>query len=808
MRILVIICLSVFLVSCHPQTSVFTIDNENSVGIENDKLAIHFSKNNGQLLKLINKGTNDNYLKNEGKASIFRLFVNTTTMPKLKAGAHDNDYGGVIVEPSNCYLLNSSFEKEQSNGTLRLTYKAKEVPLEIALSIRLDHGKESFDSHLEVRNVSHDDVSVYAAFPYLSGICLGTDANSNLMVNMWDRGYPGEKAWENVTGGVYGQNVMMQWQCVYDPIVKEGLAIVTMDTLFTNKIYSCVPDGGLNVLYFDEQTLTKGKAFSWPENRIMAFNGNWRKAARAYGEWFSTNVETQKVPAWYKKEVVKRASTWLPSQETVSSNKRVKGEELFKSFRQLHDAYRGTYNDCMEIAMWNEGVNLWPETYGPWMSSGFIGFRSDLGGLEDFTRGVEECHKYGRRVGMYVAGYGIRKDSPLLKGEWKKYAIVKNERGVPLMDYRNGDNIYGAFCCPGYKPWQDNIIRVCCMLAKAGVDEIRLDELGFPFKPCFNPEHHHESPYNSNKWMRTMLKRVRQATDSINPDLFISTEFFMDYFSESTNGALVMDCSGHEIDAMKVALPDYLPLSYHASASEAAFKGAIMAKTESLRKDWAWGNIGAEKPDDFTEENNRELLWHELAGTLQDAVIYGEISEWDPVALNNSKWMGHLWKSDSYWVLTGGHVDGEPLREDVLVQLPEVPKGVKKVYEFNLETLQMRETEIDVKNEAGQVQLKFPMSAVLFPFKNCKPLPLIQQRMDGKEIKVEVSLYSPWSDDSRQYELSRITMNAPGFEVEQEIIDDKKLFTIHLGEGVSANEYYYTISGDCMNAKRWFSIRE
>ena len=36
----------------------------------------------------------------------------------------------------------------------------------------------------------------------------------------------------------------------------------------------------------------------------------------------------------------------------------------------------------------------------------------------------------------------------------------------------------GFFCCHGYKPWQDNIVRVCRMLAETGIDEIRLDELG------------------------------------------------------------------------------------------------------------------------------------------------------------------------------------------------------------------------------------------------------------------------------------------------------------------------------------------
>ncbi len=57
---------------------------------------------------------------------------------------------------------------------------------------------------------------------------------------------------------------------------------------------------------------------------------------------------------------------------------------------------------------------------------------------------------------------------------------------------------------------------------------------------------------------RPVLRRIRETVDQINPELVISTEFFMDYFHTYTNGALVMDCSGAELDAMKIAMPGYL----------------------------------------------------------------------------------------------------------------------------------------------------------------------------------------------------------------------------------------------------------
>ena len=477
----------------------------------------------------------------------------------------------------------------------------------------------------------------------------------------------------------------------------------------------------------------------------------------------------------------------------------------------MHDMFKGTYNDCMEIAMWNEDVNLWPLTYGPWMSSGFIDFRSDLGGVSAFRKGLETCHRYGRKVAMYVAGYGARKESPMFEGRWQRSAIMINKQGDYDTAYRSDIEIYGAFNCPGYKPWKDNIIRICTMLAETGVDEIRLDEIGFPFRPCFNPEHNHESPYDCNKWMMDYLKEIREATDRINPELVITTEFFMDYFHISTNGALVMDCAGNEIDAMKIALPGYLPLSYHASASEAAITGAIMSKIDSRRNNWAWANIGTEKPDDYDEDFVQDLAWHELYPTFADAVTYGDITDWDPIALNDTKWMGHLWKAKDFWVLTGGHVDATPLKEEyVKVKLPQLPSCIKKAYEFNIETLEMHEAEISRIDNEITILLKSSVSAVLLPLPSCPPLPIIEQKQivssESAKIEVRVFLFAPWRVSTEFDGLSSIKLTAPGFKVTDSIDKNIKTFTIYVTDDTPDNDFYYTITGDCLNAKRWFNM--
>ncbi|WP_223551915.1 DUF6259 domain-containing protein [Aestuariivivens sp. NBU2969] len=815
-KIVILPLIVFFLMACsNLYSNEAVIDNENFIGLQNKSLSVVFNKQSGQLVSVTNKNTNDNYIKTPNGGNIFRFFVNAKAMPRLKAGSQHNDYGGVIIDPSTCKLDTFEIIKKEVSNVLVLNYLFENLNVQIKLQLELFNDANNFDAHIAVTNAGKESFSGYLAFPYLTGICIGEDKSANLAVNMWDRGYPGAKAWERPLGGVYGKDVSMQWQTVYETEGKQGLAFITMDKDFSNKVLSTFPEGGMSSLYFDQKVIEPSKTNAWPSARFLVYNGNWRTAAKAYNNWFDNNVQTRNIPEWYKEEISTRSSTWFPTKETVAENKQDFNSNSFTSFQQLHSLFSNPIfgndiNDCMEIAMWNEGVNIWPDTYGPWMSSGFIDYRSDLGGEEAFKKGVEICHAYGRRVGMYVAAYGARTTSPIFEGNWEQFAI-KNRNGKPVMDYRKGKEIYGAFNCPGYKPWQDNLIRICTMLAEAGVDEIRLDEFGFPFRPCFNEAHEHKSPFNANTWMRECLKRIREATDKINPELFLSTEFYMDYFNESTNGALIMDCPGNEIDAMKVAMPNYVPLSYHASSSEAAITGAIMSKTESRRNNWAWGNVGVEKPDDYNEDFVVNLRWHELHPTFSEAVTYGDVTEWDPIAENDPKWMGHVWKSKDYWVLTGGHIDATPLpTAEVRVKLPELPEAINNAYEFNVETLEMREVPILRKDEEVYISLQSAVSAVLFPFESCEPLPIIVQKGEidkgNESLVIEVSLFAPWNNEKTSYNLDNIYLNAPGFEVSNKVVDKVKTFIIHKGDTIPKGNYHYSVLGDCMKVKRWFEV--
>ncbi|MGN6495688.1 MAG: DUF6259 domain-containing protein, partial [Agriterribacter sp.] len=788
--------------------------DDKSITIGNEFILLSFDARTGALTALTNKKTGDNYLKNPKAGNLFRLYANTNEMAELTAGPHNENNGGDIIEPANCVLKNHTIKRTGLATVLELNVMPPDLPLGIQLKIVLENGREYFDCYLKVQNTGSSTSNVYASVPYLSGIELGTKPADNLAVNMWDRGYPGIKAWQQNSGGVYGREVSMQWQCVYEPSLNEGLAFITMDTAFSNKILTCFPGGGMQALYFDRKLIAPGMEAGWSAARIAVFNGNWRTAAKLYKAWCADNLHPRPVPAWYKNEVAIRGSAWIPNKEAVQQAKESGQKSRFTSFEQLPLLYRGGYADCLEMAMWNEEVNLFPETYGPWMSSGLLDFRSDLGGKAAFEAGVKRVHRYGRKVAMYIAGYGIRTSSPLFKNEdWKNWAIINNEKGEINFGYRGekDSEIYGIFNCVGYKPWQDNIIRVCTMLAKAGIDEIRLDEIGFPFKPCFNKAHQHDSPYGSHQWTREFLRRIREALDKINPELVISTEFFMDYFHTYTNGALVMDCSGAELDAMKVAMPGYLAMSYHAGAAEAMLTGAVMGKPTAYRQDWAWAHVGTEKPAGYPAGPGISLPVYELYPAFADAFIKANPAEKDPFAPADAKWIGHLWKGSQYWVMTGGHEDLTPLPfGEVEVVLPELPSTFKYAYAFDMVSLNMKAVKIERNSSKIAVRLQQPLSLVFFPAPDCPPLPLIeavQKLKQDQVLKVDVRLFAPWNKNVLSKAANNFQLKVPGFSSRsRKIKADTYSFEIDVPAGTEPNNYLMQAAGDCLFARKWFTV--
>src|SRR5690606_10921283 len=147
--------------------------------------------------------------------------------------------------------------------------------IEVTVKFRLEQDADYIDSELTVSNsAGTSERTVHAVFPYFSGLHIGEPDSDNFVVDMWDRGYPGTKAWERPNGGVYGKEVSMQWQCVYgNSPSADGLSFIVMDTALMNKVLCTFPKGGMQAFYLDGIQLGPNAVYCLPSARIQVFSG-------------------------------------------------------------------------------------------------------------------------------------------------------------------------------------------------------------------------------------------------------------------------------------------------------------------------------------------------------------------------------------------------------------------------------------------------------------------------------------------------------------------------------------------------------
>jgi len=783
-----------------------------TLGLANQHLSLMFDRSTGALVGLKNLATDDEYLKKPGGGNPFRCLLDTTRLPKsvsqpgwtATAGKAEGAMGGTVVDPSNCTLAGSAFKRIGRAGVLTLTLRHAEPDLEFVLEVTLPDDAVAADWSLAIRNVGSEPHTVMTALPYLTGLCLGSDPKTNQGIRMFDRGLPCEPAWCN-SGGVYGYHVSMQWQSVYDVAANEGLAFIVMDPELLNKTIRRFPGGGMSALCFDPQPLAPGAELRCPPVRVVVHTGNWRVAARHYRTWIANAFKLRKTPAWMA-EVDLRSSLWIPKPEAVAKAKAT-GQDAITSFTGVpaHN-YLKNQLDNIEWAMYWDGIRAHPEIFGPYSQDGMYEPRTDLGGAKALKQTTHELRRIGRHTILYLGARRVVLASDLWKTRdhrtWMRFRDAKGSlhgHAPPAID-----------ACDGYEPWQDHLAAVCKrLLEQSGADGIRLDEFGCAFRPCFNPAHHHKSPYNSLQWTRQLLRKVRAAMDEVNPDALLLTENFTDFYHESCDAALLMFYPGRDIDAMRVAMPTYRGLGYHPGAVETALNGEIANRTHACRRDFVWGGRTPgfpPKPAGYSDGPGPNLRWHELRASFREATWNGEVTDIDPMAPADPRWLGRLWRTPHYWLLVGGHEDASPLAGPTQVTLPKLPEGVTQAWEFDAATLRRRDAQLRRDDDGIHLTVTSAFGAVLLPLPTCPPLvemadvPPLQP---GKPAVAPLTVFAPWR---RGQVAVPVTVRMPGLEVTPSAATLPCEVRIGLPKDVLPGYYSLRATGECLPLKRWIHV--
>jgi hypothetical protein len=456
---------------------------------------------------------------------------------------------------------------KKKGSTLHLTYS--EGPWQAEMTVSLE---EQFSRWgLKVKNVSDQPCSMMGVFPFLNGVRVG-NGKKNLMAVNDESGYVRPlwakrvgKDFYKERGGIYGQglNMSMQWGCMFDEETKDALGFIVEDKEIRNKeiVYE---KPAVQVRYFPPVMVKPGETYDFPTVRILVYVGDWKPTASHYHQWFTKAFKIVKPPAWAGK-IDSHRGRWVfkHDQELTQSKEAVDMLGNFmSSFAELPAMYLREPADLFEIAFFSR-ASMGPKISGKRFAhtDGDNTVREDLGGVVAMREGIRGIHKAGHRLTLYIEGYIVNDDADIvLHGKARDWAVM-NKDGSNNGVYTAGKCLH---MCPGSVGWQDHLAKTCAELVRrTGADGIRLDSLGSYFFPCYNPKHHHESPWDFNRWICQLLEKVAKAVRKVNPDCFLTTEVGVDFFSQYFHGSLAQAVNespvavSRDVPPMRVALPEY-----------------------------------------------------------------------------------------------------------------------------------------------------------------------------------------------------------------------------------------------------------
>jgi hypothetical protein len=334
----------------------------------------------------------------------------------------------------------------------------------------------------------------------------------------------------------------------------------------------------------------------------------------------------------------------------------------------------------------------------------------------------------GHRLTLYIEGYIVSDDSDIVLHKNARDWAAMNKDGT-----NNGVYTQHGFLhmCPGSAGWQNHLAKTCANLVRrTGADGIRLDSLGTYFFPCYNPKHHHKTPWDYTQWIRQLLDKVSRAVRKVNPECFLTTEFGVDFFSQHFHGCLAQYFTeapvaiSRDVPPMRVALPEYSAIlsSPHGpvSASLAGYPGGAVY----------WNNGGV-----FPEY---EQKWRSARFPVTDVLRWGNAAHDNP-RTSRSDVACRRFSADGIQVVTGARylypknktggyigVNGnitiktDPAAFDVMVDdLPAVPRHV---YLVDILNRTVRETSV----KKGHVLVECNWFMLIFLFNNDQPLAWIK----------------------------------------------------------------------------------
>jgi alpha-galactosidase len=246
------------------------------------------------------------------------------------------------------------------------------------------------------------------------------------------------------------------------------------------------------------QTLQPGDVYSTPVSFLSVFHGDYYEPLRMYSD--ALGAQGWKIPK--------------PNAADYEANWCGWGYELKFTPAQMI----GTIPKLQELGLkWTTLDAGWFSIRGDWLP------RPDLG-VDGIKKIVDAFHAAGLRITLWWIpivvedGQGI----DMLDNRPYKLADVVKEHPDWLMLAKDGKHARMttglAGLCPAVPEVQEYYRQLTQrFVSDWGFDGHKLD-FSFAVPPCYNPKHHHESPYDSTQAMGEIYKIIFQTTRALKPE--------------------------------------------------------------------------------------------------------------------------------------------------------------------------------------------------------------------------------------------------------------------------------------------------
>jgi len=598
--------------------------DDQTVAIEDARCRIEFDRGNGGLRRITNRRLNDECLKGGASGMMpFRIFADLSG--EFEIGINEKfqlqfkDPAAItrtVFQPESC-----SVKIERGDGVLTLVYQGKGLAIQLQVCLAREPGTS--DWSLRVTNTGDVPREFLTCFPYFDGVRLGPDSSKNMATAMDQAGVL-VPAWER-EGGVLGESnqMSMQWHAIWDAISRSALGLIFMDAEARPKRLR-LREPAIALHYFPPVTLAPGATVDLPTVRVMVYQGDWRPAARAYRAWYDAAYPHVEPPAWFKASNGLNGIHFRKGDQSAYA-----GQVALQSFRDLPAAHLQSPIDNWEYAFYCQtSMRLKDREHTPHTDGDNI-IREDMGGAEALRQGIARDHQLGFHSTLYVEGYIVHEDSEMVKsGNGRRWATMRKDGTVTGPYTKQG--FYHM--CPGCTEWQDHLAgMVARLLRETDADAIRLDSLGFYYWPCYNPAHHHDTPFGYNEWIKTLLAKVRSRAMAVKPDVLLLTEGSADWFGPWFHGALTSRCP-RDLSPMRLAVGPFRTYVYASGAlwgSLSGFPGGGCGGSSIHTVDWNW--LCARFP-------------------AHEALVWGDVADEDPPA-SDPQIVTRRFEGNGYWAI-------------------------------------------------------------------------------------------------------------------------------------------------------------